>query len=509
MAEPAANKNQPTLNEDVAAVRAEIEEIKRENLTGQQLRMARKMAVKHGLDASSSLDAVRLLRQKNIDPFTDTSVLAQINPAQVAAGPGATSAPAAAIAKTAVPTNLPAESKGSEVGEAKAQPAIDDSKRMAEIAKIQKDLVKRRRRRIAQLFVKLLMFIGIPTLVAGYYFYSVATPMYSTHSNFLIQQAENPTSSGFGGLLNSTPLATSQDAIAVQDYLTSRDALNRLETEFGFAKLFKGEDVDPLQRLEDDASNEDVYGVYKKRVKIGFDPTEGIVKMEVITPEPEASLTFANALISYAEEQVDQLSLRKREDGMKGAMESYQSQEKLRTQAQKNLLDIQEKYNTFSGEIVVSSLNQQITQLQTQLTERRVILAELLNNARPNAAKVDAQRNVIETLEQEITNLNQELTKGSENQESIAKISGELQLAQAELEMRNLMLGQALQSLETARVEANRQTRYLSMSASPVLPDEASYPKKFENTLLAFLVFAGIYLLLALTASILREQISS
>jgi capsular polysaccharide transport system permease protein len=36
-----------------------------------------------------------------------------------------------------------------------------------------------------------------------------------------------------------------------------------------------------------------------------------------------------------------------------------------------------------------------------------------------------------------------------------------------------------------------------------------SYPRAFENTAVALLIFAGIYLMMALTASILREQVSS
>ena len=42
-----------------------------------------------------------------------------------------------------------------------------------------------------------------------------------------------------------------------------------------------------------------------------------------------------------------------------------------------------------------------------------------------------------------------------------------------------------------------------------IAPDEATYPRAFENTALAFLVFSGIYLMISLTASILREQITS
>ncbi len=47
-------------------------------------------------------------------------------------------------------------------------------------------------------------------------------------------------------------------------------------------------------------------------------------------------------------------------------------------------------------------------------------------------------------------------------------------------------------------IEANKQTRYLEMGVHPVAPDQPTYPRVFENTILAFLVFAGIYLMTSL-----------
>ena len=47
----------------------DMDAIRKEGLTGRQLRMARRVAQKHGLPATSDFDAVRLLRAKGIDPF--------------------------------------------------------------------------------------------------------------------------------------------------------------------------------------------------------------------------------------------------------------------------------------------------------------------------------------------------------------------------------------------------------------------------------------------------------
>jgi len=84
-----------------------------------------------------------------------------------------------------------------------------------------------------------------------------------------------------------------------------------------------------------------------------------------------------------------------------------------------------------------------------------------------------------------------------------------LLVAQAEVQTRQLILAQSVQSMETARSDANRQTRYLSVSVNPVPPDEPTYPRAFENTVVALLIFAGIYLMISMTAAILREQVAS
>jgi capsular polysaccharide transport system permease protein len=63
--------------------------------------------------------------------------------------------------------------------------------------------------------------------------------------------------------------------------------------------------------------------------------------------------------------------------------------------------------------------------------------------------------------------------------------------------------------MESARIEANRQVRYLSLAVSPVAADEASHPRSFENTLVTMLIFSGIYLMISMTAAILREQVTA
>ena len=101
-----------------------------------------------------------------------------------------------------------------------------------------------------------------------------------------------------------------------------------------------------------------------------------------------------------------------------------------------------------------------------------------------------------------------DLTQNNNQSVSLARISGELRIAETELATRHTILQQAIASMETARLEASRQVRYLSMGVAPVAPVEPTFPRKIEGTILAFVLFAGIYILCSLTVSILREQVS-
>ena len=101
------------------------------------------------------------------------------------------------------------------------------------------------------------------------------------------------------------------------------------------------------------------------------------------------------------------------------------------------------------------------------------------------------------------------MNHATEGENSLAQQAVNLQLAQADLASADANLQLSLTGLEAARTEANRQVRYLTIAVRPVASEEPSYPRKFENTILAFLVFAGIYLMLSLTTSILREQVTS
>lgn len=471
-----------------------IDEIRREGLTGRQLRMARRVAQKHGLAPTSDFDAVRLLRAKGIDPFQRSTMLELVVPQD--------NVPAT-VAAPQLPQTVPA--REAQLPSTELSPA---ERRVQEITEIQRDIARRRRRKSLLLLSRLAFFVFLPTILAGWYFFAVASPMYGTKSEFLILEADAVGGSALGGLLSGTQFATNQDAIAVQSYLKSRDAMLRLDRDLGFKAHFSQDSIDPIQRLEPGATDEAAYTIYKKNVQIGYDPTEGVIRMEVIAADPKISAAFSEHLIGYAEERVDDLSRRKREDQMKEARTSLEEAKRERREAQVRLVQLQEG-TLLDPEGEIASIRALMNNVELQLQEKELQLQTLLNNPRPSKPRVDALRTEIRLLKDELTKQSARLTQATAGDTSLAAKAAQIQIAQADLATADLFLQSALQNEKQTAQEANRQVRYLTTSVKPVPPDAPSYPRSFESTLLAFLVFSGLYLMFSLTASILREQVSS
>ena len=155
------------------------------------------------------------------------------------------------------------------------------------------------------------------------------------------------------------------------------------------SKTLPQEHIDPIQRLDPDPTNEQAYKTYKRHVKVGFDPTEGVLRMEVTASDPEFARLVSDRLISYAEERVNNLSPDEARRPDAGRAASYEEAEEQRRAAQETLVRLQLEGATLDPEAVIASLRSQISSVETQLLEKELQLAALLDNARPNRARVD------------------------------------------------------------------------------------------------------------------------
>ncbi|MGB0498690.1 MAG: capsule biosynthesis protein [Rubricella sp.] len=384
-----------------------------------------------------------------------------------------------------------------------------EAQREAEIAQIQRELVLRRRRRWFLLWLRLAFFIALPTFLIGNFFYNHATPFYSTKSAFVIERGTAASAlSGAGSLFSGTAFAAQRESISVQEFLVSREAMRIVDGDLDLLEHFSDPAIDDIQRLPPGATENEAYAMYGDRVLVGLDMAEGVLRLETIAADPEMALRMAERLIVLAEERVATMSDRNRADAVRAAEDAVQEARDQVDAAYERVLALQEQLGIFSAQTELALIQGNIASLTGQLEERRLTMAALMENERPNQAQLRVLEAEIARLEQAIAEQRALIVNAEAEQGSLARINTELERAQAELELQQMGLVAALEGREVARREASQQALYLAMVVNPILPEVPSYPRAFEYTVLSFIIFFAIYMIASLTVSILREQMS-
>lgn len=391
---------------------------------------------------------------------------------------------------------------------------IARAQREARMKQIRNELRRRRRLRSLGILARFLIFVIGPTAFVGWYYYENATDMYVSQSALIFKSGASSIP-GAGGLFGSIGgFGNITESVSVQEYIQSRDILERLEAEHGMITHFKSEDIDAFHRLKADATFDDAHKYYSgdllrsAKVAVSYDTAEGIMRLEVTGATPEAAQQFSRAIIGYSEELVNSLNERSRNDGVRSAEENVAEARQALLDAQRSVSEVQEKLNIFSIETEAGALQSRILAAETTLAEIDAQIARLETIARdPNDSRFVPLRLDRQLKLDELTDLRVRLTGGDQAKgPSMARLGADLELARTDQLTANLMYTSALNSLETAIATAESQSTYLETVVQPSKPTKADKPARLQNTGLVFLISFALYILGLLTISLIREQ---
>ena len=121
----------------------------------------------------------------------------------------------------------------------------------------------------------------------------------------------------------------------------------------------------------------------------------------------------------------------------------------------------------------------------------------------------------VRTAEETIAGLKRELahiegqatvTAGTESGRPLSTVFGAFQQVADQKSFAEKAYLSALSSLESARVEANRQQVYLSVIVAPGLPQEASFPRPLRQIGLTLMISLAVWLVGLLSVYSVREH---
>lgn len=344
----------------------------------------------------------------------------------------------------------------------------------------------------------------LPTLIASLYFAFIATDQYSVTAQFAVRSKDMSSASVEGlslltGLTGSA--SNSSDSYIVSNYIASRDLVGAVDKSLGLRELFSRPEADFWAAVDPEAAIEDLVDYWNWMVSAEYDTYSGIIELQVRAFRPEDAEAVASKVIVLSEKLVNDMSRRAREDAVSESQSEVARAEMRLRLARKSIsqfrgreLRLDPVATAESREKIIGELEGRLSQLQTELT--------ILRSVSPNSPRIATTGSQVAAVRQQILDM-----RNSTNNKDTAEegsLNAQLTLYE-ELETERMFAEKAffssLVSLETARIEAAAQNRYISVFVQPQTPDIALYPERLRWIavifMLSFLAWAIASLIVA------------
>jgi capsular polysaccharide transport system permease protein len=320
--------------------------------------------------------------------------------------------------------------------------------------------------------------VGVPTLIAGVYFFAIASDLYFSEAKFIIRGPSKPPANAITAMLSSAGSLTSEDTFAVHEFIMSRDAVRKLEQANDLRSMLARPEGDFLSRFPGflfwRKDFEALYKAYGNFVSVEVDGNSGVSALHVKAYRPEDAQNITRALLSYSEQLINELNDRARQDALRTFKQEVETTEQRIAAIQTQLTAYRVKQKMLDPKTASTGPLALVGQLEGQLASSRSQLAEAIKNS-PSSPQIPLIKTRITSLEKLIADERSKIT-GDSN--SVAATLTEYERLDLQRQLAEKMLASAVGSLEAARLEAQRQQLYLETIALPNLPDYPIYPRR-------------------------------
>jgi len=324
--------------------------------------------------------------------------------------------------------------------------------------------------------------VGLPTLIAGVYFFGIASDLYMSEVKFVVRGPTKSPVSAIGAMLGgASGSAASEDTFVVHDYLMSRDAVRRLEQEDDLRNLLSRPEGDLITRFPGiwfwRKDFEALYYAYARFVSVEIDNGSGVSTLQVKAYRPEDAQRVARGLLTFSEQLINTLNERARRDALAVFQREVDTTEQQIAQIQTQLTAYRVKQKMLDPKSAAAGPIELLAQMNAQLANSKGQLAEIIKNS-PNSPHIPLVRTRIDSLEKLIADERAKVT-GDDN--SVATALSEYERLDVQRMLGEKTLASAFTSLEAARLEAQRQQLYLETIAQPNLADYPLFPRRFSS----------------------------
>jgi capsular polysaccharide transport system permease protein len=364
-----------------------------------------------------------------------------------------------------------------------------------------------RRTRRRRFFLRLGLFVGLPTLATAIYMFLIATPRYQSEFEATYQTylAPRTLSSGIVQSFAGTSQNNTVDTGAIlYEYIRSPALLQKLDHDLHLRDYYSNSRIDYFSRLGKRAPFEVFLAYYRRHVRVS-QGLGGYLTVDVQAFDPKFAQALARAIVVASDAMTDQISARARSDEIKVAEAEVAREEDRVRRSRMALAQFQNQHGAEDPERTATQLGDIVGKLESELAGARAQLAESQRDLAPSSPIVIQLKSQISALEQQLRREQSRLA-GNGGGTPYSTLLEKYSALQLEQEFAKSAYLSAQQGLAVVRADVARKEAYLVDFAPPNEPDQPSIYLPLVITLSVFLISLVIYGFGSLVVGSFRDQ---
>lgn len=369
----------------------------------------------------------------------------------------------------------------------------------------------RMKRRHWGLLLSFVLVVVAPFAATVVYLWSFAEDQYASTTGFTVRQEETESASDLlGGLTDFMGGAGgSTDTDVLYEFIQSQEIVERVNAEVDLTAHYgQNWPNDPAFAIWSDASIEDLVWYWQRMVRISYDRNSGLIDVQVRAFNPETAQRIARLVVDESQVMINDLNEAARTDTMSQAERDLaEAQDRLRS-ARQELTEFRARTQIIDPEADMQTRMGVLDNLQQQLGEAMVDYDLLLQSTSEDDPRSRQARRRIEVIRERIRQERENFAAGDVTiaGTDYPTLLSEYESLRTDREFAEEAYRAALTALDSARSNAERQSRYLATHIRPTLAQSAGYPQRPMLAGLAALFLLMVWSIGALVYYSLRDR---
>jgi capsular polysaccharide transport system permease protein len=354
------------------------------------------------------------------------------------------------------------------------------------------------------------VLVLIPTAIAAIYCFLIAADQYVAEFRFTLNTAAPPRLDALSLLTgNAAQSPATLEAQVLVQYIGSRAIVDRIDASLDIRRLLARPEADWWARLPPGAPIEQLVAYWRRQVDPFYDRTDGTVTVRVRAFAPRDALRLAQAIVAACETLVNDLSLQARRDTLRHAEADLALAENRLKSVLGQLSAFRDREGLIDPTRTAAATGLLATQLRDELVNADAKLATLKVYMHDNAPTVKVLKARIRALQAQRRSLGLELTDpNATHADALSHVLGPYEQLESAQKFAEAAYQHALQGLDLARANADRQHVFVASFIPPSLPQEALYPRRWRTLGTFALVAFAIWGIGCLAVQSIRDHLA-